>query len=127
MTKREQGLLMAAVAGITMGLNGPAFADDMTKAGEVKCWGVNVDKTKAKCGVTEGDVKAFKALLGEKEYEERFGKTTLHSCGSSAKCGTSGKVLNWMSLDPAECKAKGGFLVEEEGTGADKKKVAKKA
>ena len=126
MTKREQGLLMAAVAGITMGLNGPAFAADEKKA-EIKCWGVNADKSKAKCGVREDDVKAFKALLGEKEYEERFGKTTLHGCGSSAKCGTSGQILNWMSIDPAECKAKGGYLVEEVGTGADKKKVAKKA
>ena len=126
MTKREQGLLMAAVAGITMGLNGPAFAADEKKA-TVKCWGVNADKTKAKCGVTEGDVKAFRALLGDKEYEERFGKTTLHTCGSSAKCGTSGQVLNWMSLEAAECKAKGGYLVEEVGTGEAKKKVAKKA
>ena len=126
MNKREQGLLMAAVAGITMGLNGPAFSADL-KPGEVKCWGVNADKSTAKCGVSESDVKAFKTLLGDKDYEERFGKTSLHSCGSSAKCGTSGQVLNWMPLDAAECKAKAGYLVEEEGTGDAKKKVAKKA
>ena len=127
MSKREQALLMAAVAGITMGLNGPAFAADDLKPGEVKCWGVNADKSKAKCGVSESDVKAFKALLGDKEYEERFGKTTLHGCGSSAKCGTSGNVLNWMPLAAAECKAQNGYLVQEEGTGDAKKKVAKKA
>ena len=41
------------------------------------------------------DLDAFKALLGEKEYQTRFGKSETHSCGSTAKCGASMKILNW--------------------------------
>jgi hypothetical protein len=127
MTKREQRLLMAAVAGITVGLSAPHTQAAEEKKTTVHCWGVNSCGSHAKCSVSEADVKAFRTLLGDKEYEERFGKTTLHGCGSSAKCGASSKILNWTPLEPAECKAKNGYLVEEEGTGEAKKKVAKKA
>jgi hypothetical protein len=124
MKKSEKGFLMAAVAGISMGLTapGPSMAEE--KKDEVKCWGVNGCGSHAKCSVTDADIKAFQTLLGDKEFQERFGKTETHSCGSHAKCGASSKIMNWMPTSAADCKAKSGYIVEE---GADKKKVAKKA
>ena len=125
MKKRDKSLLMAAVAGISMGLSAPApGAADDAKKDEVKCWGVNGCGSHAKCSVTDADLKAFQTLLGEKDFAERFGKSETHSCGSHAKCGASSKIINWTPTSAAECKAKGGYIVEE---GADKKKVAKKA
>jgi hypothetical protein len=121
MKKHEKSFLMAAVAGISMGLSLPAVADE--KKDEVKCWGINSCGSHAKCSVTEADLKAFQTLLG-KEYKDRFSKSTVHSCGSHAKCGASSQILNWTPTTAGECKAKGGYLVEE---GADKTKVAKKA
>ena len=122
MKSREKSFLMAAVAGISMGLSLPAVADE--KKDEVKCWGVNGCGSHAKCSVTADDLKAFQTLLGEKEYKDRFSKSKAHSCGSHAKCGASSQILNWVPTTAGECKAQGGYIVEE---GADKKKVAKKA
>ncbi|PYQ23906.1 MAG: hypothetical protein DMF79_02865 [Acidobacteria bacterium] len=132
-------MLVAAVAGISVGLLGPAAGSAEEKKGDVKCWGVNgcgahanssVKAAKcsvkaAKCSVKADDLKAFETLLGEKEYKERFGKSELHSCGSHAQCGASAKILNWMPTSMEECKAQGGYLVEEAGT--PRKKVARKA
>lgn len=124
MRKREKQFLMAAVAGISMGLS-PAAAVADEKKGDLKCWGINGCGAHAKCSVAADDLKAMQGLLGEKEFNERFGKSEVHSCGSHAKCGASSHILNWVPTSLEECKAKGGYLVEEVGT--PKKKVAKKA
>lgn len=122
MSKREK-FLMAAVAGISLGASAPARSEAGEAKGEVKCYGINGCGSHAKCAVSSGDLEAFQALLGAKEYAAKFGKSEVHSCGSHAKCGASSQILNWVPTSQAECKAKGGYLVEE----VDKKKVAKKA
>ena len=124
MNKRDKSFLMAAVAGISMGLTAPAPGVADEKKDEVKCWGVNSCGSHAKCSVTDADLKAFQTLLGEQAFADKFGKSETHSCGSHAKCGASSKIINWSPTTAAECKDKGGYIVEE---GADKKKVAKKA
>ena len=120
MTKREK-LLVAAVAGIAMGAASPRPAQAQDK-GEVKCWGINGCGSHAKCGITQADLDAFKTLLG-KDYEKLYGKSAVHSCGAHAKCGGEFNILNWVPAAPGECKAKGGYVVEEK----DGKKVARKA
>lgn len=125
MKKRDKGLLMAAVAGISMGLTAPVPGMADEQKSDVKCWGVNGCGSHAKCSVSDADLKAFQALLGEKEFKDKFGKSEAHSCGSHAKCGASSKIINWTPTSATECKVQGGYLVEE--VGADKKKVAKKA
>jgi hypothetical protein len=125
MKKHEKAFLMAAVAGITMGLSAPSPSAAEEKTGEVKCWGVNSCGSHAKCSVKDDDIKAFQALLGEKEYAAKFSKTTTHGCGSSAKCGASSQILNWTPTSAAECKTKGGYVMEESGT--PKVKTARKA
>ena len=125
MNRRESGLLIAAVAGIGLGLAArtPAVADE--KAGDVKCWGINSCASHAKCSVTSDDLKAMQELLGEKDFTARFGKSETHGCAGMAKCGVSTKMLNWTTATAEQCKAKGGYIVEE--TGSPKKKVARKA
>jgi hypothetical protein len=123
MKKRDQGFLMAAVAGITMGLSAPAPSVADEKADDVKCWGINGCGSHAKCSVSADDLKALQTLLGEKEYAAKFGKSEAHSCGGHAKCGSESQILNWVPTSRGECKAQGGYLVEE----VAKKKVAKKA
>jgi len=126
MNKREKQFLMAAVAGISMGLSGPVASDAADeKKSDIKCWGINGCGAHAKCSVAAEDLKAFQTLLGEKEFDQRFGKSEVHSCGSHAKCGASSKIMNWVPTSAQECKDKGGYIVEE--VGSPKKKVAKKA
>ncbi len=125
MKKRDKGLLMAAVAGISMGLTAPAPGLAEEKKSDVKCWGINGCGAHAKCSVADADLKAFQTLLGEKGYKENFGKSEAHACGAHAKCGASSKIINWTPTSAAECKAQGGYIVDEVGT--DKKKVARKA
>ena len=122
MTRREK-LLMAAVTGITMGLSAPATNAADEKKGDVKCFGINGCGSHAKCGVTAEDLKAFRTLLGDKEYDSKFGKSEVHSCGSHAKCGAESGILNWTPTAADKCKAGGGYLVEDK----DGKKVARKA
>jgi hypothetical protein len=125
MRKRETSLLMAAVAGIALGAGAPASVLAGEKTGDVKCWGVNGCGSHAKCAVAAEDLRAFRTLLGDKEYRARFGKSEVHACGSHAKCGASARILNWVPTGADECKAQGGYVVEE--TGSPKKKVARKA
>ena len=128
MKKRDPRFLMAAVAGISMGLSGPAsLLAAEEKKDEVKCWGINSCGKSAKCSVKDDDIAAFKTLLGEKEYKERFDKTTTHTCGSHASCGAADHILNWTPVSSSECKAKSGYLVEQTKEGETTKKVAKKA
>ncbi len=116
-------LLMAAVAGISLGVSLPE-ASAAEKKDEISCWGVNSCGSSAKCAVEADDLAAFKALLGEKEYTAKFGKSAVHSCGApDAKCGASMKILNWTTTTAAECKTKGGYVIDAK----DGKKVAKKA
>jgi hypothetical protein len=122
MKERDRRLMMAAVAGICMAVATGATADAAEKKTEVRCWGIN--SCGSKCAVTDGDIKAFKDLLGG-EYETRFGKTETHTCGAHAKCGAADHILNWEPASAAECKAKSGYVIEE--AGAEKKKVARKA
>jgi len=122
---RNQKALMAAVAGISLGAAGAAASQAADKADDVKCYGINSCGHHSKCSVTQDDLDAVKALLGDQDYQAKFGKSEVHSCGSHAKCGASSSILNWAPSTAADCKAKGGYLVEEVGT--PKKKVAKKA
>ena len=122
MSQREK-FLMAAVAGISMGLSAPVPSQAQEKKGDVKCFGINGCGSHASCSVTSEDLKAFETLLGAKEYKSKFGNSEVHACGSHAKCGASSQILNWVPTSASECKAQGGYVVEEVG----KKKVAKKA
>jgi hypothetical protein len=121
MNRREK-LLMAAVTGIAMGLSAPATEAADEKKGDVKCFGINGCGSSAKCAVSADDLKAFKTLFGDKEYEAKWGQSEAHGCGSSAKCGAMAKVLNWQPASAEKCKAGGGYVVEEK----DGKKVARK-
>jgi hypothetical protein len=119
---KKDKLILAAVAGMTLGMTAPGigFTEEKT---DVKCWGVNSCGKHSKCSVTDADIAAVKKLIGDKEYETKFGKTETHSCGSHAKCGASSKILNWAPTAAAECKEKGGLIIKD----ADGKKVAEKA
>lgn len=119
--KKKDRFLMAAIAGIAMGVNSPAHGEE--KKDDVQCYGVNGCGSHAKCSVSADDLKALKALVGEKDYAAKYGKSEAHSCGSHAKCGASSQILNWVPMSRGECSAQGGFVVEEVGG----KKVAKKA
>jgi hypothetical protein len=123
MTKRDLRFLMAAVTGMSLAASTPAATDAAEKKAEVRCWGIN--SCGSKCAVTDGDIKAFKDMLGEREYSSRFEKTEAHACSAHAKCGAADHILNWEPASAADCKAKNGYLVEE--VGPEKKKVAKKA
>jgi hypothetical protein len=119
---KKDKLLMAAIAGITLGASAPQGAQAAEKD-EVKCYGINSCGSHAKCSVTSQDLDAIKALLGDKEYAAKYGKSEAHSCGGHAKCGPSSQILNWLPTTAGECQAKGGFVVEEKSG----KKVARKA
>ncbi len=122
MNKHEK-FLMAAIAGISLGVGAPASAESKEKKDDVKCYGVNGCGSHAKCSVSADDLKAFQTLLGEKEYAAKWGKSEAHSCGGHAKCGAESQILNWVPTSRGECKTQGGYVVEE----VAKKKVAKKA
>src|SRR5262245_52758266 len=108
---KKDKLLLAAVAGISLGVS-TAPAAIAEEAATVKCYGVNSCGHHASCAVTGKDVDAVKGLLGDAEYQKQFGKTQTHSCGHSAKCGASANILNWTRTTGDECHAKGGILIE---------------
>jgi hypothetical protein len=120
--KKRDVFLMAAVAGMLGAATPSPAAPAEEKKTEVRCWGVN--SCEGKGAVTEADLKAFKDLLGAKEYETRFGMSETHDCAGKGKCGVKDRVLNWEPTSAADCKARGGYLVEE--VGPEKKKVARK-
>ncbi len=120
---KKDKLLLAAIAGITLGASAPAASVAGEKADEVKCYGINSCGHHSKCSVKDDDLAAVRTLLGEKEYDKAFGKSETHSCGSHAKCGASSRILNWTPTSAAECHDKGGIVIEESAG----KKVAKKA
>ncbi len=121
--KKRETFLVAAVAGISMGVSAPAPVTAEEKKDDVRCFGVNSCGQHAKCAVSDDDLNALRNLLGGKEYEKRFGNSVTHGCGAHAKCGAESRVANWVATSVGECSAEGGFVVSGEG----KKKVAKKA
>jgi hypothetical protein len=120
---KRQKLLMAAVAGMTLGAAAGQTAQAAGAADEVRCFGVNSCGHHSKCSVKQEDLDAVKLLLGDKDYQAKFGKSEVHGCGSHAKCGASSQILNWTPTSPGECKDKGGLLIDT----VDGKRVAKKA
>lgn len=122
-TANRKRLLTAAVAGIALGAGTPASADHKPGHGEAKCYGINGCGAHAKCSVADDDLAAVRQLLGDSEYRARFGKSEAHGCGAHAKCGAASQILNWVPSNGADCKEKGGFLIET----VKGKKVAKKA
>ena len=120
---QEKRWLMAAVAGIVLGAATPKESAAEEKGGDVKCYGINACGSHAGCAVSQGDLDAVKALLGDSAYSKQFGKSEVHSCGQHAKCGASSGILNWTSTSAQECQEEGGILIEE----VSGKKVAKKA
>ena len=123
MTKRQTSFLMAAVAGICAAVSSSPVGVGAEDKADVKCWGIN--SCEGKGPVTDADVKAFKDLLGEKEYGSRFEKTETHACTALGKCGAEDHILNWEPASAADCRAKKGYVIEE--VGPQKKKVARKA
>jgi len=119
---KQQKMLMAAVAGMAMGLSSPA-PSVAEQSDDVKCYGINGCGQHAKCSVADSDLKAIRSLVGEKEYAAKFGKSEAHSCGAHASCGAASQILNWTPVSADKCKAEGGYLIQE----VNKKKVAKKA
>jgi hypothetical protein len=120
---KKETLLRAAIAGLGLGLAVTATGTAGEKPGEVKCYGVNGCGSHAKCAVSAADIEAVRRLLGESDFQKRFGKSEAHSCGAHAKCGGAAQILNWLPASAGECKAQGGILIEER----EGKKVAKKA
>jgi len=117
----KQKLLMAAVAGIALGASAPDAQAEVKD--DVKCWGINSCGSHAGCNVSDAELGAVKKLVGEKEYTAKYGKSKTHSCASHASCGASKQILNWTKVSSAECKERGGLLVEDK----EGQKVAKKA
>lgn len=120
---KKQKLLMAAVAGMALGLTAPAETLAQEQTDEVKCYGINGCGSHAKCAVSAQDLGAVKTLLGPKEWTRRFGKSEAHACGAHASCGGPAQILNWVPTSKQECSEQGGILIEEK----DGKKIAKKA
>ncbi len=119
---KRQKLVLAAVAGLFAGASAGAQAP-AAKADNVQCWGVNGCGGMAKCAVTAEDLAAVKKLLGDAEYQKKFGKSEVHACAGKAKCGGSMGILNWMETPADTCKAKGGLVIE----GKPGARVARKA
>jgi hypothetical protein len=120
---KKEMLLRAAVAGMALGAVVAQSAVGGEKKDEVKCWGVNGCGAHASCSVGAEELAAIKALLGEKDYRSRFGKSESHACGAHAQCGASAGILNWTKLPADECRAQGGFVIEAKGG----RKLARKA
>ena len=121
MGKRTNALVVAAVAGLALGVKAPAQEANAGTAAEVKCFGINGCAANSSCAVKADDVAAIKVLLGTEAFNDRFGKTKEHSCKAHAGCGASSHILNWTSTSQDACQQAHGIVVEE----ADGKKVAK--
>jgi hypothetical protein len=120
--KRTNALVVAAVAGLSIGASAPA--QEAANAGQpagVECYGINGCAANASCAVKVDDLAAVKILLGMKAYKSRFGKSTEHSCKGHGGCGASSHILNWTTTDADTCQQSHGIVIED----SDGKKVAK--
>jgi hypothetical protein len=121
MNKRTNALVVAAVAGLAIGVKAPAQTANAGQPVEVKCYGINGCGQTASCAVKADDLAAVKTLLGPKSFKVRFGKSTEHSCKAHASCGASSHILNWTSTSEDACRQASGIVIEEN----DGKKIAK--
>lgn len=121
MGKRTNALVVAAVAGLAIGIKAPAQEANAGQPAEVKCYGINGCAANSSCAVKAEDVAAVRALLGTAAFSERFGKTKEHSCKAHAGCGASSHILNWTNTSQDACQQAHGIVIEE----SDGKKVAK--
>ncbi len=123
-TKNNKKVLLAALAGLAIGVANPAkaLAQDAAPAGELKCYGINGCGQHASCAVKGDDIAAVRKLLGNKEFKKTFGKTKEHSCAAHASCGASFGKLNFTKTDADTCKQAGGIVIDE----VDGQKVARK-
>jgi hypothetical protein len=121
MGKRTNALVVAAVAGLAMGVKSPAQEANIGQHAEVKCYGINGCAANSSCAVKADDLAAVKTLLGTKAFNARFGKSMEHSCKAHAGCGASSQILNWNSASEDACKQAHGIVIEE----TEGKKVAK--
>lgn len=128
MKSAKEKLVMAALAGLMLGATSVGKAQSSQDAGtagqasNVRCYGVNSCAGHAGCGVMAEDVAAVRKLLGDKEFEARFGKTKEHSCSAHSKCGASSHILNWTMISESSCKESNGIVID----GGEGQKVAKK-
>jgi hypothetical protein len=121
MGKRTNALVIAAVAGLTMGASAPAQEASAGQPADVKCYGINGCAANASCAVKAEDLAAVRTLLGAKAFKARFGKSTEHSCKAQGSCGASSHILNWTTVGNETCQQSHGIVIEE----TDGKKVAK--
>ena len=121
MGKRTNALVVAAVAGLAMGVKSPAQDANIGQSAEVKCYGINGCAANSSCAVKADDLAAVKTLLGKEAFNARFGKSKEHSCKAHAGCGASSHILNWTSTSEDACEQAHGIVIEE----TDGKKVAK--
>ena len=119
MGKRTNALVVAAVAGLAIGVKAPA--QNAGQPAEVKCYGINGCAANSSCAVKADDLAAVKTLLGTEAFNVRYGKSKDHSCKAHAGCGASSHILNWTSVSEDACKRAHGIVIEE----TDGKKVAK--
>jgi hypothetical protein len=122
MGKKTNALVVAAVAGLAIGVKAPAQQANPGMPAEVKCYGINGCAANSSCAVKADDLAAVKSLLGRSAFNHQFGKSTEHSCKAHAGCGASSRILNWTSTSADSCQQAHGIVIEEQ----DGKKVAKK-
>ena len=123
MKTRSSVLLVAAIAGMTLGSSATSTAQDADagKSAGLKCYGINGCGASASCAVKADDISAVRMLLGAKAYDARFGKSKEHSCKAHASCGASKHILNWTTTSADACEASHGIVIEE----SDGKKAAR--
>jgi len=123
MSTKSNFLLVAAIAGMSLGPNATAPAQD-ANAGQpagVKCYGTNGCGANASCAVKADDISAVRTLLGNRAYRARFAKSKEHSCKAHASCGASNHILNWTPTSLESCSVSHGIVIEE----SEGKKTAK--
>lgn len=123
-TKNNKKVLLAALAGLAIGVANPAkaHAQDAVPTDEVKCYGINGCGQHASCAVKADDIAAVRKLLGNKDFKKTFGKTKEHSCAAHASCGAAFNTLNFTKTSGETCKQEGGIVIDE----VDGQKVARK-
>lgn len=123
MSTKTNVLLVAAIAGMSLGSNATSPAQE-AGAGQpagVKCYGINGCGANASCAVKADDISAVRMLLGNSGYKAKFSKSKEHSCKAHASCGASNHILNWTPASLESCTESHGIVIED----SEGKKTAK--